>query len=92
MAHFETDAEVSESTPDGPILPSLRSRREAERDRMVFRPLLERSTDPDVPVILLVGASQADVKGIDIALEGLRVWRERGGIPPDRGELRPRCP
>jgi glycosyltransferase involved in cell wall biosynthesis len=35
--------------------------------------------NPDVPVILLVGASQADVKGIDIALEGLRIWRERGG-------------
>jgi glycosyltransferase involved in cell wall biosynthesis len=34
---------------------------------------------PDVPVVLLVGASQADVKGIDIALEGLRIWRGRGG-------------
>jgi len=46
-------------------------------DGGAFFPAPPRS--PDVPVILLVGASQADVKGIDIALEGLRIWRERGG-------------
>ena len=31
------------------------------------------------PVVLLVGPYEADVKGIAIALEGLRLWRERGG-------------
>jgi glycosyltransferase involved in cell wall biosynthesis len=46
-------------------------------DGGAFFPAPPRS--PDVPVVLLVGPSQADVKGIDIALEGLRLWRERGG-------------
>jgi glycosyltransferase involved in cell wall biosynthesis len=32
------------------------------------------------PVVLLVGPHEADVKGIEIALAGLRLWRERGGI------------
>ena len=31
------------------------------------------------PVVVLVGPYEADVKGIDIALAGLRLWRERGG-------------
>lgn len=31
------------------------------------------------PWILVVGPSEADVKGVDVALEGLRLWRERGG-------------
>src|SRR5215813_7274543 len=34
--------------------------------------------DPEIPTVLLVGPWQADVKGIDIALEGLRLWRRRG--------------
>jgi len=32
------------------------------------------------PVVLVIGPSQADVKGIGIALEGLSLWRERGGV------------
>jgi glycosyltransferase involved in cell wall biosynthesis len=32
-----------------------------------------------VPWVLLVGPSDADVKGIDVALEGLRRWRAGGG-------------
>ena len=32
------------------------------------------------PVVLVVGPYEADVKGIEIALAGLRRWRERGGI------------
>ena len=35
--------------------------------------------NPAFAVILLVGPSQADVKGIDVALEGLRIWRQKGG-------------
>lgn len=35
--------------------------------------------DPEVPVILLVGPYAADVKGIDVALAGLALWRGRGG-------------
>ena len=33
-----------------------------------------------VPVLLVVGPYEADVKGIAIALEGLRLWRQRGGV------------
>jgi glycosyltransferase involved in cell wall biosynthesis len=32
------------------------------------------------PVVLLVGPYEADVKGIAVALAGLRLWRERGGV------------
>lgn len=32
------------------------------------------------PVVLVVGPYEADVKGVSIALEGLRLWRERGGL------------
>jgi glycosyltransferase involved in cell wall biosynthesis len=32
------------------------------------------------PVVLLVGPYEADVKGVGIGLEGLRIWRERGGV------------
>lgn len=37
----------------------------------------ERAAEP--PVVLVVGPYIADVKGIAIALEGLRLWRARGG-------------
>ena len=30
------------------------------------------------PVVIVVGIYEADVKGIGVALEGLRLWRERG--------------
>lgn len=33
----------------------------------------------DPPVVMVVGAREADVKGIDVALEGLALWRRRGG-------------
>jgi glycosyltransferase involved in cell wall biosynthesis len=32
------------------------------------------------PWVLVVGPSEADVKGVDVALEGLRLWRQRGGL------------
>jgi glycosyltransferase involved in cell wall biosynthesis len=38
-----------------------------------------RAVPGQAPAILLVGPYEADVKGIDIGLEGLRIWRERGG-------------
>ncbi len=51
------------------------------------------------PVVLLVGPSQADLKGISIAMEALTLWRENGGafrlrrisnFPP--GEVEKRFP
>jgi glycosyltransferase involved in cell wall biosynthesis len=45
-----------------------------------FIPAPENGLDrPGPPVILLVGVYEADVKGIAVAIEGLRLWRERGG-------------
>jgi glycosyltransferase involved in cell wall biosynthesis len=35
--------------------------------------------DPDVPVVLLVGPHDADVKGVDVGMAGLALWRARGG-------------
>lgn len=34
---------------------------------------------PEVPVVLVVGPYGADVKGVDVALDGLALWRGRGG-------------
>ena len=39
-----------------------------------------RAVSGRVPSVLLVGPYEADVKGIGIGLEGLRIWRERGGV------------
>lgn len=45
-----------------------------------FSPVTDRSTQEGrAPGVLVVGPYEADVKGIGIALEGLRLWRERGG-------------
>jgi glycosyltransferase involved in cell wall biosynthesis len=38
-----------------------------------------RRTQDRPPAVLVVGAYEADVKGIGIALEGLRLWRGNGG-------------
>jgi glycosyltransferase involved in cell wall biosynthesis len=46
-------------------------------DARDFRPADLR--DVSVPVVLLVGSYAADVKGLDVAFEGLRRWRLRGG-------------
>jgi glycosyltransferase involved in cell wall biosynthesis len=46
-------------------------------DARPFYPAPPRS--PAAPTVLLVGASQANVRGIQIALEGLRLWRGSGG-------------
>jgi glycosyltransferase involved in cell wall biosynthesis len=35
--------------------------------------------DGETPAVLLVGQYEGVVKGIDVALEGLRIWRSRGG-------------
>ena len=39
-----------------------------------------RAASNGAPAILLVGLYETDVKGIGIGLEGLRIWRERGGV------------
>ncbi len=50
-------------------------------DARGFFPAATRAAAPESPpVVLLVGPYQADVKGIEIALTGLRLWRERGGV------------
>jgi glycosyltransferase involved in cell wall biosynthesis len=52
-----------------------------------------------VPTVLLVGPFEADVKGVAVALDGLALWRERGGefrlrrvspLPPSEAERRMR--
>lgn len=49
-------------------------------DRRAFFPGEEvGAPSREVPVLLLVGPHAADVKGIDVALAGLALWRERGG-------------
>ena len=48
--------------------------------RLFFPPGEDRARPLDTPVVLVVGPYEADVKGIGIALEGLRLWRERGGL------------
>jgi glycosyltransferase involved in cell wall biosynthesis len=47
-------------------------------ERSGFFPAAERPPE-DPPVVLVVGAYDADVKGIAIALAGLALWRQRGG-------------
>jgi glycosyltransferase involved in cell wall biosynthesis len=51
----------------------------------------------DPPVVLVVGPTRADVKGVAVALDGLEIWRRRGGRfrlrrvsldPPDEAERR----
>jgi glycosyltransferase involved in cell wall biosynthesis len=50
-------------------------------DGSLFFPAPDRKPLPgEAPAVLLVGLYEADVKGIGIALEGLRLWRERGGV------------
>ena len=44
-----------------------------------FFPAAVRRGRVGPPVVLLVGPFEADVKGIGVALEGLRAWREKGG-------------
>ncbi len=47
-------------------------------DSRMFLPGTGRESDGP-PVVLLVGPFEADVKGIEIALDGLALWRSRGG-------------
>jgi glycosyltransferase involved in cell wall biosynthesis len=50
-------------------------------DASGFFPGPDLKPPPDeAPVLVLVGPYEADVKGIGIALEGLRLWRERGEV------------
>jgi glycosyltransferase involved in cell wall biosynthesis len=46
-------------------------------DARPFAPAPRR--DPAAPTVLVVGQYEGVVKGIDVALEGLRIWRARGG-------------
>ena len=39
-----------------------------------------RAASDRPPAVLMVGPYEADVKGIGLGLEGLRIWRERGGV------------
>ena len=45
-----------------------------------FFPAPDRPSGAAAPAVLVVGPWEADVKGIGIALEGLRLWRQRGGV------------
>jgi glycosyltransferase involved in cell wall biosynthesis len=47
-------------------------------DPQDFRPGPPRPP-AEPPVVLVVGPTQADLKGIEIALDGLALWRGRGG-------------
>jgi glycosyltransferase involved in cell wall biosynthesis len=47
-------------------------------DAAGFHPGPEREA-ADPPVVLVVGPTRADVKGIAVALDGLEIWRRRGG-------------
>jgi glycosyltransferase involved in cell wall biosynthesis len=47
-------------------------------DREAFAPGPPRPV-ADPPVVLVVGPSEVDLKGIGVALDGLDLWRERGG-------------
>jgi glycosyltransferase involved in cell wall biosynthesis/SAM-dependent methyltransferase len=49
-------------------------------DARDFSPRPESRTSSGAPAVLMVGPYEADVKGIGIGLEGLRIWRERGGV------------
>ncbi len=49
-------------------------------DARDFFPAPESRTSAGAPAVLMVGPYEADVKGIGIGLEGLRIWRERGGV------------
>src|SRR5262249_19885419 len=50
-------------------------------DSSGFFPVSEGGEDPNAtPILLVVGVYEADVKGIGVALEGLRRCRERGGV------------
>jgi glycosyltransferase involved in cell wall biosynthesis len=48
-------------------------------DARDFSPAPESRSSSEAPTVLMVGPYEADVKGIGIGLEGLRIWRERGG-------------
>ena len=48
-------------------------------DHEGYFPSTAPQTNGSRPWVLLVGPSEADVKGIDVALEGLRRWRAGGG-------------
>src|SRR5262249_17158121 len=47
--------------------------------RAFFPPESPRERGPGPPALLLVGPYEADVKGIAVALEGLRRWKAAGG-------------
>ena len=49
-------------------------------DGRAFFPAREPPEEAAIPAVLVVGPWEADVKGIGIALEGLRLWRRRGGV------------
>ena len=49
-------------------------------DARLFSPGPVRATSAsEPPVVLVIGPSQADLKGIGVALDGLALWRQRGG-------------
>jgi glycosyltransferase involved in cell wall biosynthesis len=49
-------------------------------DGAPFFPARDRPGAAATPAVLVIGPWEADVKGIGIALEGLRLWRQRGGV------------
>jgi len=49
-------------------------------DGKPYFPARDRPEDAAAPAVLVIGPWEADVKGIGVALEGLRLWRQRGGV------------
>lgn len=65
-------------------------------DRAAFRPGPPRAAS-DPPVVFVIGALEIDLKGVDVALRGLDIFRRRGGrfrlvrasyFPPSDAERR----
>jgi glycosyltransferase involved in cell wall biosynthesis len=73
LAISETLREVLETRGFGPVI-NVGQSFEAQR----FSPGPARPP-ADPPVVLVVGAAEVDVKGVDVALNGLDLWRRRGG-------------
>ena len=49
-------------------------------DGKPYFPARDCPEEAAIPAVLVVGPWEADVKGIGIALEGLSLWRRRGGV------------
>jgi glycosyltransferase involved in cell wall biosynthesis len=74
LAISETLRTLLEARGFGPVV-NVGQAFEAER----FSPGPARPA-ADPPVVLVVGPAEVDVKGVDVALDGLDLWRRSGGL------------